>query len=363
MVTVRSAPPCVCSSASCGSPPSLVMNAIHSSSGDQRGWNASWRKKVSFVRLAAGRGLHVEVVELVGGAAGGRVDEPPPVARHVGPRAVQRLLAQHRDGVVDAAGAGRRAQHVTRAERDAPVRDQQQLVAARQPGRRQVHVPAAEVEPAAAEVVVARHGHGCAAPAAVAYRPDEHVEVAVRGGRRVGDAGPVGREDGVGVDAAVVGERARLARRDVEDLELHRLSVVVRRVDDPASVGRPVRGRMPGRAAGQLDGGAAGEVDAPDGAGHGHGDRPSAGRPRRRPRGRARRRRQVVVEQVVPAVARRRVAAGLPRRRRGRERHEERREEEAGRNPNQRLVHARIVAPRPGSRAACQADVSGGMST
>ena len=307
------------------------------------------------VGLAAGRGLHVEVVELVGGAAGRRIDEPPAVARHVGPRAVQRLLAQHRDGVVDAAGAGRHAQHVTRAERDVPVRDQEQLVPVRQPRRRQVHVPAAEVEPVAAEVVVARHRGGGAVPAAVRQRPDVHVEVAARAGRHVGDAGPVGREDGVGVDAVIVGERARLARRDVEDLELHGPSVVVRRIDDPAPVGRPVRGGMPGRAAGQLDGGAAGDVDAPDGAGHRHGDRPSVGRPRRRPRGRARRRRQVVVEHVVPAVARRRVAPGLRHRRRGRERHEQRREEEAGRRPEEQLVHARIVAARGrGESPACR---------
>ena len=46
IVTVRRAPPCVSSSASCGNPPALVMNAIHSSSGDHRGWNASCWKKV-----------------------------------------------------------------------------------------------------------------------------------------------------------------------------------------------------------------------------------------------------------------------------------------------------------------------------
>ena len=37
IATRRSSPPCVSSSASCGSPPSFMMKAIHSSSGDQRG--------------------------------------------------------------------------------------------------------------------------------------------------------------------------------------------------------------------------------------------------------------------------------------------------------------------------------------
>ena len=222
------------------------MNAIHSSSGDHRGWNASCWKNVILYGSSAGRGLHVEVVELVRRAAGRRVDEPPAVARDIGPRAVERLFPQHRGGLVDAPGARRHAQHVAGPERDVPVRDQEQLVPVGQPGRRQVHVPRAEVQAVAAEVVVARDRDRLAAPAAIGDRPDVDVEVAARGGRHVGDAGPVGREDGVGVDLVVVGQRMRIPRGHVEDLELHRLPVVVRRVDDPAPVRRPVGGRVVG---------------------------------------------------------------------------------------------------------------------
>jgi hypothetical protein len=53
------------------------------------------------VWLAACGRLHVKVVELVSRAAGGGVNEPLAVERDVRPGPIQRLLGEHRRGLVD----------------------------------------------------------------------------------------------------------------------------------------------------------------------------------------------------------------------------------------------------------------------
>ena len=192
------------------------------------------------VGLSADRRLDIEIVELVGGAAGGRVDEPLPIACHVRPGAIERLLPQDRGGVADASLHGRHADRVARAERYRTVRDQQQLVAFGEPGRREVHVPGAEIQPVAAEGVVGRERHLVAGPPTLVDRSHRHVEVAVRSGRHIRDAVAGGGERRVAVDVRVVGQRPGLAGLDLEQLQLHPRAVVVGGVDDPPAVGRPV---------------------------------------------------------------------------------------------------------------------------
>ena len=270
------------------------------------------------VGLTARRRLHVQVVELVGRPPRRRVDEAPPVARHVGPGPVQRLLAQHRHRVPDAAGGGGHAQHVAGAEGDVAVRDQQQLVAlgalgARgQPSRRRVHVPRTEVQPVGGIRVVGRDRHLVAGPPARLDRPHRDVEVAVGAGRHVRDAGAVGREGRIRVHVIVARQRPGLAAGHVQQLELHPIAVVVGGIDDPPAVGRPVGGRVVGvGAVGQLLGHPGGGVHPPDGPAHRDRDRLAVRRPARRPRGRAGRRREVEVVHVVPAVPGRGEAARL----------------------------------------------------
>ena len=270
------------------------------------------------VGLAPRRGLHVQVVELVGRPPRRRVDEAPPVAGDVGPGPVQRLLAQHRHRVDDAAGGGGHAQDVARAEGDVAVRHQQQLVALGalgsrgEPRRGQVHVPRAEVQPVGGVGVIGGDRHLVAGPPAVLDRPHRDVEVAVGAGRHVGDAVAVGRERRVRVDVAVVGQGPGLAGGHLQQLELHPVAVVVGGVDDPPAVGRPVGRRVVGvGAVGQLLGHPGVGVHPPDRPAHRHRDRLAVRRPARRPRGRARGGREVEVVHVVPAVARRGVAPRL----------------------------------------------------
>ena len=196
------------------------------------------------VGLAPGRRLHVEVVELVGRAAGGGVDEPLAVARHVGSRAIKRLLAQDGRGVPDTAFQRRHPDRVSGAERRAAVRDQQQLLAAREPRGGEMHVPWPEIQPVAPEVVVGRDRHLVPGPQAVGHRPHRHVEVAVRPGRHVADPVAIGRERRVAVDVCITGQRPGLTALDIEELQLYPRAVVIGGVDDPSAVGGPVGGGM-----------------------------------------------------------------------------------------------------------------------
>ena len=85
------------------------------------------------VGLAADGGLHVEVVELVRGSGGGRVDEAPPVDGDVGLGPVEALLLQHRDTAVDAVLLRRNAEDVAAPQGHVAVGDDDQLFARGQP--------------------------------------------------------------------------------------------------------------------------------------------------------------------------------------------------------------------------------------
>ena len=256
------------------------------------------------VRLAARGRLHVHVVELVRRASGRGVDEALAVERDVRPRAIQRLFRQHGRRLVDPVRGRGHAQHVAGAKRRVPVRDQEQLGAAGQPGRRDVHVHPAEVQTIAPEIAVARHRDLVARELAVRDRPDEHVEVSVRLRGHVGEARPVRREDRVHVDLRVGRERAAFAGRDVHDLQLDRGSAIVGDVGNPAPVGRPVGHRVIFAVVGELARAARGAVDDPDRTAHRDRQRRAVRRPRGSPGRRAGRRREVVVVHVVPALLR-----------------------------------------------------------
>ena len=262
------------------------------------------------VGLSPHRRLHVEVRELIRRSAGRRVDETLSVDRDVGTRAVERLLSQDRSTLGNATRGGRNPQHVAGAERHVPIGQDQKLVAIGKPCRAEMHVPFAEVESAPPECGVLAHRRLFACPLAVCDR--SHGDVEVPGGLRrdVGDLGAVGREHRVGVDERVVGEAMALTALHVEDLELDRLTPVVRRVDEPLAVGRPVRGRVIRLVLSQLVCDAAVRIDLPDRAAHGHGNPLAVGRPVRGPRRRARRGREIEVVHVVAAVLRGRVAPG-----------------------------------------------------
>ena len=135
------------------------------------------------VRLAAGGGLHVQILKLVRGARCRGVDEALAVVRNVRLGAVQRLLRKDDGALFDAAGPRRNPVDVAAAESHVPVRHDQEFVAAREPRGRDVHVPGAEVESVAPEGIVRRDRDLGAGPAAVRKGADIDVEVpAWRGG-------------------------------------------------------------------------------------------------------------------------------------------------------------------------------------
>ena len=261
------------------------------------------------VGLAARGGLDVEVVELVGRARRGRVHEAAPVEGNVRLGAVEALLLQHRDPLVDAVLAGRNPVDVSAAQRHVPVGDHEELVAGGQPCGRDVHVPGPEVEAVAPEAVVIGDGDLLAGPGAVRERADVDVEIAAGFGGDVGEAAAVRREARVHVDLVVVGEPVGLAGLRVEHLQLDGAAPRVGGVDQPAPVRRPVgRGEVVSRAD-QLGGDARGRVHAPDRAAHAHGDPLAVRRPRRIPRGGAGGGREVEVVHVVAPVGGRGVLA------------------------------------------------------
>ena len=259
-------------------------------------------EKGHLVRFAAGGGLHVQVLELVGGARGGRVDEALAVVRNMRLRAVQGLLRQDDLPVLDAADPRRDPVHVAAAERHVAVGDEEQLVAARQPCGRDVHVPGAEVEAVAAEGVVRGDRDFGSGPGAVREGADVDVEVAAGRGGHVGDAVAGRGEAGIGVDVFAVGEAVAGAGGRVHDLEVDGAAAVVGGVEQPHAVGGIVGGGVVVGAVHDLEGVAGCDVDFPERAAHGDRDAIAAGVPGGVPGRRGGRRGKMEVVHVVPAV-------------------------------------------------------------
>ena len=193
-----------------------------------------------FIRLAAHCRLHIQIIVLIGAARGRCIHKPFAVDGNVRPRAVKRLLGQHclrlRDAVLDS----RNPQHIARPQRYIAIGHEQQLFAAWQPRRREVHIPAPEIESTTAEVVIAAHRNRIALPVTVIKAAHVEVEIATMLSRHIGDFTAVWREHRVSVDRLIVGKLAHLAGERVQNLELNTLVRVICGVNEPASIGREV---------------------------------------------------------------------------------------------------------------------------
>ena len=165
-----------------------------------------------------------------------------------------------------------------------------------------MHVHPSEIQTIAPEIVVAGDRDLVADELAVLDRSDEDVEVSRRLRRHVGQSRPVGREPRVHVDLLVGRQRPALAGRHIHDLQLNRSPTIVRDVDDPPPVGRPVGHRVVLPVVGELPRLARCRLNRPDRAAHRDGDRRTVRRPGWCPGSRARRRRKVVVVHVVRAL-------------------------------------------------------------
>ena len=189
------------------------------------------------VGLAADRGLHVQVLELVGRACGRGVDEAPAVVRDVRLGAVEGLLREDGLPFLDAAGPRRNPVHVAAAERHVAVGHEEEFFAAGEPRGGDVHVPGAEVEPVAAEGVVGGDRDFGPGPGAVRDGADVDVEVPARRRRDVGDAVAGWGEAGVGVNVLAFGEALAPAGGRIHDLEVDRAAAVVGGEHQPRAVG------------------------------------------------------------------------------------------------------------------------------
>ena len=258
--------------------------------------------EAQLVGRPAGGGEHVEVVELVGGAAGGGVNEALPVGGEVGAGPIEALLLQDGFGLAHARSFGRHAPHVPRSQWDAPIGEEEQFFPVRAPGGLNVHVPFPEIEAAFSIGMVPGEGDGRSGPAPLPDGTDMDVEVPVGLGGNVGQPVPVRGKSWIGVEVGVVGQSMGLPRFQVQDLKLNGAAAVVGGVDDPPAVGGPVGRRVVVPIIGQLEGFGAGQVNPPDGAMEADGDLLAVRRPGGSPRGRGRRRRQVIVEHVAAAV-------------------------------------------------------------
>ena len=230
-------------------------------------------EKRELVGLAARRRLHVEVVELIRRAARRREHESLSVQRHVWLRAIQGLLRQYERAVRKPVLASRYAKDVPASEGHVAIRHQQQFFPGRQPGRTGVDVLRPEIQPIPPKIVVPRDRHGRPGPRPFRNSPDIHVEIPVRLGRNVGDAGSVRAEPGVRNKVLPAGaKRMGFSRLDIQHFQPDGRAVVVGGVDKPASVGRIVRGRIIARPRHQLRRDARSRLDAPDRPLHGYGD-------------------------------------------------------------------------------------------
>ena len=176
-----------------------------------------------------------------------------------------------------------------------------------------MHVHGAEVQAISTEVVVVRDRDLLPRELAVLERPDVDVEMAGGARRDVGEPCPVRRERRVHVNLVVRGQWPSLAGRHLDALELDRTAAFVGDVHDPATVGRPRRHRVVLGAVGEFARAARTGIDDPDRAAHRDRDHGAVGRPRRRPRRRARRWREIVVVHVE-TLFRRRIGGSAVRR-------------------------------------------------
>ena len=250
----------------------------------------------------AGSGEHIEVVELVGGAAGGGVDEALPVGRDVGAGSVKALLLQDGLGLAHARPLDRHAPHVPRSQGDAPVGKQEQLFSIRAPGGLNVHVPLPEVEARLPVGMIPGEGGGRSGPTPLPDGTDMDVEIPVGLGGDVGQAAPVRGKRRIGVEVGIIGQSVGLPCFQVQDLKLDGAAPVIGGVDDPPAVGGPVGRGVVVPIVGQLEGFGARQVNPPDGATEADGDLLAVGRPGGGPGRGRRRRRKVVVVHIAAAV-------------------------------------------------------------
>ena len=223
-------------------------------------------------RTAVGR-LDVEVRELIRRTGGRGINEPLPIDGDIRTGPIEGLFREHRHALFEAVCRHWSPDDVPRAERHLVIGDHQQFPGVGHPGRCDVHVPGAEVEPLLAVALVPGERHLCGAECAVRELTDVDVEVArwLRG--HVGEPRPVRRERRIGVKELIVRERTDFPGGQVRDREADGLAVSVHREDDVSPVGRPGGERVVSGAGRQFVGNPRFRIHAPDGAGHRHRDR------------------------------------------------------------------------------------------
>src|SRR5262249_469524 len=107
------------------------------------------------VRHAATRRQQVQAVILIRGSACRRVDDARAAPPDAGPRALARQRWKNRLGLENPVRLAGHAAEPAGAERGVAVRDKEDLLAVRRPGRLRAHVPLAEIWTHAAVLVVA----------------------------------------------------------------------------------------------------------------------------------------------------------------------------------------------------------------
>ena len=123
-------------------------------------------------------------------------------------------------------------------------------------------------------------------PVAVLDRPHKQVEVTTRVCAGISHTPAVRRKNGIHMDVFVVREPVRLPGLHVENLKLDLNALLLRSVDNPFAVGRPVGREVVVGVMRQFCGGAGGDIHFPDRAEHRHGERLAVGTPSRRQGGR-----------------------------------------------------------------------------
>ena len=266
--------------------------------------------KRQLVRLATAGRQHEEVGELA--AEMRRVDEALAVRRPRRARAIERLFLVDQARLLAGHDVGfdGHAPDAARAERDAAVRDQQQLASIGRPRRREVDVVVAKVQAIAPEAMIGRDLHdGARLP--VRDRNGEDVEVAVRRRRHIREPAAVRRPRRLDVDEVSGRHGRRLPRLQIEQPQIDAAPAVVGGIGEIAAVRRPFRRREVLLAVRDLlrhaVARAARDAHAPERAVHGKRQPLPVGRPGGPPRRAAPRRRQEVVVHVVAARSRVRV--------------------------------------------------------
>ena len=170
-----------------------------------------------------------------------RIHNPPPVARPVGAGAPRRLLIA--DLATSEPDRARRRDHCAPDPARPPhvpaIVDVHELPPVGRPRRRDRVIPLAVVVPRQAAGAILAHAP-CRARAPVAHVGHEQVKPLLEHRRDERNAPPVRRPSRLHVHRAVAHQRTRRTRRQLEHAQLDRI-VMVRRVDNKASVRRPIR--------------------------------------------------------------------------------------------------------------------------